>query len=149
MEKKEYILKTGGILQSKYPLIPILDYIGGYSKLEYGNNWVKTTYDGWASIAFEFDATGWNTLFVGKAREIRNYVYAPSWLGITTNITSASVAFSTMSPRLQVDETSKDFTIDISKLNGKMYLALAVNVDVQVDYAYREARIEGDVYLSV
>ena len=147
-KQKEYILKAGGILQSKYPLTPLIDYVGGNSKLEYGNNWVKSTYYGWAGIAFEFNATGWNKLFVGQAHEIRNYVYAPTWLGITTNIKSAMDAFSTMSPRLQVDTTLADHIIDISNMSGKMYLVMAVNVDVEVQSAYREGRIEGDVYLS-
>lgn len=148
-EKREYIMKAGGIVQKGYEVkyVKYYDTTYGNVHLSSGSIWLEGK--GYLRAYYEFDATEWNKLHVKQASGY-HLVGGAHMIGITKYEPSSgydiedALFIKIYLPAMNL----QDYVMDISSLSGIHYFCMFVKSSETSSGALTEIDINGDVYLS-
>lgn len=148
-EKREYILKAGGIVQQGYnPTYSkgaMID-IGGSASA--GPNYVDLYGNGYAVTYIDFNATNWNRLHIKQAR---GYAWGgtASYIAVCTQTSYYEMVERNMLLNVRTPPNEpKDYVFDISNLSGIHTFCLYVRLENGLMENRLSISINGDVYLA-
>lgn len=145
-EKKEYILKAGGVVQAGYSFKTYLykDEDGSYS---YSASSASATYYANCGVYYRFDATKWNKIFVKR-------LYGAGFnntgiVGVCYSSNPYASDFEYASIKEYVyPHGERDYVLDISSLTGEYTFFIYASTKGYTTSSYTDIYINGDVYLS-
>lgn len=146
MDKKEYILKAGGVAQGSYTYTPYTT-TQGEGSCSYTANSATAKYYATCAVYYKFDATKWNKIYIKK-------LYCGGFnnngkVGVCTanNPSAPNFEYATTAISL-TPAVEKDQVLDISKLTGEQAFFIYANTDGYSTASFTFVEIRGDVYLS-
>jgi hypothetical protein len=145
-EKKEYILKAGGVVQSGYSYKTYLyKYEDGW--YSYSASYASASYCANCGVYYRFNATNWNKIYIKK-------LYGAGFnntgiVGVCSSANPYASDFEYANIKEYVyPHGEKDYVFDISGLSGEYTFFIYASTKGYTNSSYTDIDIRGDVYLS-
>lgn len=148
LEKREYILKAGGIVQGSYSYKTYTHKMeeGTYN---YSASWAEATYYAICAVYYRFNATKWNKIHIKR-------LYGAGFnnvglIGVLANpdayLGASDFEYASVQDTVY-PHGEKDYVLDISNMTGDKLFFIYAKTTGYTTSSYTSISIRGDVYLS-